>query len=144
MVIVDSVRFVVPGPPVPQPRQRHRVVRGVAMNYTPKTHPVWGYKAAAALVAAEALPAGWDKAGMFSVSVVFVMPRPQKLGKKNPGRAFAPVRPDMDNFCKSLFDGLTGTTWVDDGQIVSQSASKFYAAAWEEPCTEVYLALIGR
>lgn len=37
------------------------------------------------------------------------------------------VRPDLDNYLKSVFDGLDGITWGDDSQIVSLSSEKYYS-----------------
>lgn len=110
------------------------------MNYTPKNHPVWQYKASAARAAEEALGSvpGWDKTAPLAVIVTFVLPRPKRISnKKFPGRIHAPVRPDIDNFQKSLFDGCTEVLWVDDAQIVESTSSKFYAAAGEDPSTSV-------
>lgn len=37
------------------------------------------------------------------------------------------TRPDIDNFVKSILDGLNGLAWEDDGQIVKITAEKYYA-----------------
>lgn len=55
------------------------------------------------------------------VDVVFKFARPKSVT-----RTFMSVRPDLDNFIKSVFDSLNGTIWKDDGQIVYLTASKVY------------------
>lgn len=37
------------------------------------------------------------------------------------------TRPDIDNFVKSVLDGLNGLAWDDDGQIVKITAEKYYS-----------------
>lgn len=37
------------------------------------------------------------------------------------------IKPDIDNLLK-VIDGLNGTAWVDDSQIVTASASKLYGS----------------
>jgi len=58
----------------------------------------------------------------------FVLPRPQRLNRKQDPSGLVPcsVRPDRDNLQKSTQDSLIGF-WFDDAQIVSGETSKFYA-----------------
>lgn len=49
------------------------------------------------------------------------------------GREYPIVRPDLDNFLKSLIDGMK-CLWVDDSQIISITAKKLYH---KENCIEV-------
>lgn len=37
------------------------------------------------------------------------------------------VRPDIDNYTKSVMDALDGITWIDDSQVVMLSANKYYS-----------------
>lgn len=47
-------------------------------------------------------------------------------------------RPDVDNLIKTVMDGLNGTAYLDDSQVVSVIASKYYSMS---PRTEVSLWL---
>lgn len=43
-------------------------------------------------------------------------------------RTLRPVtRPDVDNYAKSVLDGMTGVVWADDAQIVHLSVDKYYS-----------------
>jgi Holliday junction resolvase RusA-like endonuclease len=135
------LQFTIPGIPVAQPRQRHRVAtvngRPMAMNYTPARDPVNAFKAAARFAAAEAYQ-GEPLDVPVTVLVRFVFPRPARVRKKDGvERMPMTVKPDMDNLAKSLFDGLSGLIWIDDKVIYQANISKFKAAAGEQPHTEV-------
>jgi Holliday junction resolvase RusA-like endonuclease len=65
-------------------------------------------------------------------SVVFYMPRPKKhFTSKGELRPDAPKfhlkAPDCSKLTRSTEDALKGITWVDDSQVVSQSAIKVWA-----------------
>ena len=57
-----------------------------------------------------------------------------RLGRKfNPSsRRFG----DVDNLAKALLDGLTGTIWQDDSQVVKLSVEKFQT---QEPLIELQI-----
>lgn len=90
------------------------------------------YKAIAALSARYA-PAE-PLAGPLKIEIIFVMARPKRLMRKaDPDdRIWCPVRPDWDNLCKGVCDGLQGF-WLDDAQIVMAKVEKLYAAKGEDP-----------
>lgn len=46
------------------------------------------------------------------------------------------VKPDTDNYIKATLDGLNGTLWRDDAQIVDLTAHKFYS---DNPRIEIEL-----
>lgn len=50
----------------------------------------------------------------------FIMP------PKRQARNFPTVKPDWDNFSKSLCDALNGIVWFDDAQIVKAEVEKLY------------------
>jgi Holliday junction resolvase RusA-like endonuclease len=143
----SPISFTVPGVPVAQPRQRHRVVtsggRTFAQNYTPAKDPVNTFKAAVRMAAAAAYQ-GPPLAGPLSVSLTFVMPRPGRLiwKKREMPRVWAPVKPDRDNLEKSLQDTLNGQLWIDDSQIVAGEVRKVYAAGDEQACVEVRVSVL--
>jgi len=138
------ISFIVPGLPVAQPRQRHRVVhsggRVFAQNYTPAKDPVQAFKAAIRLAAA-AVYQGPPLEGPLSMSVLFVFPRPKSmLWKKRPmPREFKTSKPDWDNAGKAVADALTGQLWRDDAQIASVTVAKFVAAGDEQPHTSIVI-----
>ena len=135
------LQFTIPGIPVAQPRQRHRVAtvngRPMAMNYTPARDPVNAFKAAAKFAAAEAYQ-GEPLDVPVTVLVRFVFPRPASVRKKDGAERMPHLgRPDVDNLFKSLADALNGQLWVDDSRVYQASLNKFKAAAGEQPHTEV-------
>lgn len=65
--------------------------------------------------------------------VTFWLSKPKKPKFEHPA-----VRPDTDNYCKSLFDALNGILIQDDGLIVELHASKKYTT--EEPKIDLVLS----
>ena len=121
-----SISFTVPNPPVAKARPR---VTG-AGSYTPaKTR------------AYEKIVAGWAKIAMIGkpvmteslrVIVTFHVPRPARCKRRLPS-----VRPDLDNYVKSLLDGCQkGGIFHDDGQICVVHAAKVYG---DPPRTVVFI-----
>ena len=123
------------GRPIPQPRQRHRVVvpkdrsaKPYVHNYTPANDPVNDYKRIIRL-AFNGVP--MIEAGLL-MEIEFVFPRLQSMiHKKKP---MLPDRhkkkPDLDNLAKSVLDCLSGLLYKDDSQIYSLKLFKRYH---EEP-----------
>lgn len=132
------ITFTVPGLPIPQPRQRHKIIAGHVSNYTPARHAVQAYRRAIQIAARLAYQ-GPPLTCPLSVTLLFLMPRPQRLTWKTRPmpRVWCPCKPDFDNLAKSTIDCLTGIVWADDGQIASAKVEKMYAAGEEEPCVEV-------
>lgn len=133
------IEFVVPTVPVPQPRQRHRIVnargRQFTQNYTPTKHPVNACKAAIQQ-AFFSVYKGPPLNGPISMLLVFVFPRPKaKIWKTKPmpREWYTASRNDWDNLGKTVSDALNGIAWHDDGQIVSVSLSRVIAAGDEQP-----------
>lgn len=56
------------------------------------------------------------------VEIEFHLPKPKK-----PKFKVHAVRPDIDNFIKSIFDACNGIIWKDDALIWSVKAKKVYA-----------------
>lgn len=127
--------FTVFGDPIPQPRQRHRVVipkvgKPFATSYTPENDPVQGWKK---LIQKEAQLRMAQHIGLFVgpvlVDIVFFLPRPQyMMTKKYPdGRIYHASRGDADNLEKAVFDALNKLVYDDDGQICDHRSVKYYA-----------------
>lgn len=138
-----EIAFEVPGAPVGQPRQRHRVVtsggRSFATNYTPRNDPVQGYKAAVQLAARNAMNGGPLFEGPVELAATFVLPRPKALcWKRRPTpRQPAARKPDADNLLKALLDALRGVVYGDDAQVYAVRLVRLYAAGGEPPATFV-------
>lgn len=141
-----DIRFVVDAVPVAQPRQRHKVVKGpggiYVQNYTPKKDPVNAFKDLVHLAAAGSVMRLMANGGMLTgplqARLIFVMPRPKKLGKGQ--RVPYQRKPDLDNLAKSLLDALSGRIYVDDRQVCRVFKEKWYAASEEKPHVEVEIA----
>jgi Holliday junction resolvase RusA-like endonuclease len=136
-----QIEFRIPGLPVAQPRQRHRIAtfggRARAINYTPAKDPVNSFKASARLAAAMAYRgAPLDKA--VAIEVVFVFARPKSVPKRD-GTARLPhtSKPDLDNVMKALLDALNGVLFMDDSQVNIARIEKWKAATGEQPHTLV-------
>lgn len=74
-----------------------------------------------------------------SMRIRFGMPIPKSYTKKQrqlilDGQLHHCKVPDLDNLAKLVLDGLNGVAYVDDKQIISLTAEKFYA---ERPGTTV-------
>lgn len=145
------IAFVVPGLPVAQPRQRHRIVKGAggrvfSSNYTPKDAPVASFKARVAMACREVY-SGAPLDGPLAVRLLFLLPRPKvMMWRKRPmPRVPHTSRGDVDNFAKSSLDALSDAgLWRDDAQVARLLVEKWIAAGDEQPRTEVeVLAMEG-
>lgn len=137
-----GVRFTVPGPPLAQPRQRHRVLtiggKPFAQNYTPAKAPINDFKASVRMAAAAAYN-GAPMGGPVELTVLFVFPRPKRLiwKKREMRREFHVSKPDCDNCIKGIKDALNKLLWIDDSQVCDEHIFKRVAAGDEQPHTQV-------
>ena len=135
--------------PVAQPRQRHRVIRvggrTMAANYTPTRDPVNAYKASVRMAAVAAYD-GAPLEGPLRVGVVFVFDRPAYLLKpRSPdARVLCGKKPDSDNLLKSTFDALNKLLWLDDSQVCTVIAEKFFRSRSEQPHVEITVWQVGK
>ena len=114
----------IPGDPVG--KQRPRMVNG--HMYTPQrtkdyqSKVAWAWKQAG----------GSKLEGPVLMRIVWHYPIPKRTNKANraamlKAEIMPTTRPDLDNVCKSIMDGLNGVAYDDDSQIVSLTAIKRYA-----------------
>lgn len=73
------------------------------------------------------------------VELVIYKSIPKSFSKKkrelaNEGKIYPVVKPDIDNYVKSVLDGLNGVLFIDDKQIVDFRAIKKYS---DNPRVEV-------
>lgn len=121
---MTALTVTVPGVPVGQGRLsavgRGRVIHSNAGALLPWRASI------AAHVRQEMAAAGVVEPldGPLTLTATFTLPRP----KSAPRRRWAPDgRPDLDHLVRAACDGLTqGGIWVDDGQVVTITASKVY------------------
>ena len=129
-------RFIVAG--MPQGKARPRFNSATRAAYTPaatkayENLTAWAYKTAGGKYAAPGV--------LICLSVVAYYPIPVSASKQlrqqmESGRIVPHRKPDLDNICKSILDGLQGVAYNDDAQLVALTAQKLYTAA--TPCVEV-------
>lgn len=131
------IRITIPGEPIPQPRQRHRIAyranrQPYVVNYTPANDPVTSYKQAIALVAKQHCCEPID--GPVEFTIDFFFPRPKSVKGSSPFKA---TRGDLDNYCKAALDALNGIAYVDDGRVFRLHAAKYYCEPGTQPRTEI-------
>lgn len=121
-------RLVMTIEPKPKERPRVTMVAGHPKIYTPRATQEYE----------KAISDAWKKengllpfTGPVTVRIVLGMKIPKSASKakirKMLDRQIRPtVKPDVDNCAKSILDALNGIAYVDDNQIVSLSARKYY------------------
>ena len=119
-----KIRFMIPGPCVAKPRPR----------FSSKTGRV--YTASKGHKYEKLVKESYGDNPCFedqfiSVKITFKMAIPKSYSKKKReqalNREIFPTRADIDNYIKSIFDGLNGVCWEDDRYIYSITAEKIFA-----------------
>ena len=128
-------RFEVPGVPRGQERNRHRIAtarggRQFVANYLPKQ--TRAEQAAIRLFAQQAMEGRPPLDGPIELRMTAYMPIPASWSQKKQAQALAGIifptgRPDFDNLCKSIADGIRQVAIKDDSQIVSAHVWKRYS-----------------
>ena len=147
----------IPGSPVAKARHRVRaptatqLIRWVRSGASPRTmprpqlyQPVTGPTAQWERLAAMLMRSKFRQApisGPVAVHTVSVMPRPQRIPKRQPGRTWAPKKPDLDNIVKSILDAVVMARVIEDDRLVVQiTAEQVYAAIGEAAHTELTIS----
>jgi len=129
--------FDIPDAPVAKARARVTFKNGKPHAYTPsKTAAaeeriqLWAMRAIEDAIGKRAtLPMFTGPLAL--IVRVFLRP-PKSIPKRMIGQARPAVRPDIDNYQKLVFDGLSRAgVWRDDAQIVDCQISKRYV--WDRP-----------
>ena len=73
----------------------------------------------------------WDKTLPMNVRIVVVRSIPSRFRKADRAMArkrllIPQAKPDIDNVCKSILDGMNGTIYEDDSQVYELSARQVY------------------
>jgi Holliday junction resolvase RusA-like endonuclease len=124
-----TVTFDVEGTPVPKGRPRFSRRGSFVSTYTPKTTA--DYEAKVSEAARKAMGSSEPLEGPLAAYIYITLPVPASYTKKRTADCLSgDERPtkksDIDNFCKSIFDGMNEIVFVDDSQIVSLHATKRY------------------
>lgn len=129
------VSFTIPGAPVQKMRPRVFVQHGRRYVNTPEK--VKAYEARVAAVVRDA----WQRDPLDEPLVVeldIVCPRLKSTPKSKPGRTYKSTSPDVDNYGKSVLDGMEkGGLMVNDSRVVRLVLTKWHAALDEEPHVRV-------
>ena len=125
-------RFSVEGTPKPQPRPRAYVRGRHASVYNPDSADEW--KAAVREMAIKfAPPRPWK--GPVAMDLALWLPRPKRL--KVAGASDYDAHdgtPDVDNLAKAVLDAMSDCGWwLDDRQVSSLTAKKYWAMAPKGP-----------
>lgn len=128
------MEFFLPGPPLPAPRPRFRVIKAKSGQTFVSTYYDKKYKTFledAPIAIRNLLGAASPLEGPLSLMVTFHIERP-----KTTKRAFP--RYDLDNYLKSLMDAMTyAKVWHDDDQVAHVAARKVFAGGGIAVGTEV-------
>lgn len=116
--------FTVPDEPVAMPRPRVAVRGGKAHGYTPTkaSEAMWRIRQAA--VAALGDRPRFE--GAVQLTAVAYVRQPASIAKRDRLTALPTKRPDTDNYCKTLLDGLS-VLWADDAQVTDLCVRKRFA-----------------
>lgn len=119
-----KIKFIIPGPA--QAKQRPRVNRNTGRIYTP------GATSKYEKLVKESYgdnPCFEDQ--FISVKILFKFEIPKSYSKKKRSEALEgiirPTKADIDNYIKSVLDGLNKVAFLDDRYIYSIEASKIFA-----------------
>ncbi len=119
-------------------KQRPRLGRGNSV-YTPQKTK--DYEAMVATIARQKLPGFSPLTGPVLVDISVFVKIPKSWSKKNRRLAddgyLYPTRGDVDNYAKSICDGMNGIVYADDSQIVNLRIDKKYSEI-EGVCIEVH------
>ena len=119
-----KVEFIIPGPA--QAKQRPRVNKNTGRSYTPgATHK---YEK---LVKESYGDNPCFEDQFISIKILFKFEVPKSYSKKKRADALVgnlrPTKADIDNYIKSVLDGLNKVAFLDDRYICSIEASKMFA-----------------
>lgn len=125
------ITFVIPGTPQGKGRARSFVRGKHVGHYTPeKTRTYEGLIRTQALAemgmrTATTLPVKLDL--IIGMPVPSSWPAWKSTAALN-GEIVPTTKPDADNVCKAIKDGLNGVCWIDDCQVVLLSVQKIYTS----------------
>lgn len=130
-----DIRFVIPGPPKPLQRNRHRIVKKKGggqfiANYLPAESR--SEQGAVRMFAALAMAGRPPLEGPLDLRMTAFMPVPPSWSQKKQraaldGMVYPTGKPDGSNLVKLAEDAMLGVCFRDDSQIVSLHVWKAYS-----------------
>ena len=160
---MEALRLVIPGPPVGAARPRVvRLKNGHSHTFMPDKSV--SQEATILALARDAWRGRPPLDGLVRVQITAFVDRPKKLVPRADGGAMtkatqeailgsgyapaamlpAPVKPDLDNIEKLVWDGLVKAgVLLDDTRVVECSASRWYVGLGQAPRTDVVVSLRG-
>jgi len=130
------IKFTVPGTPVSKLRHRTFITKGGSQRqYTPPETIL--YENMVAICCREAMNGTNQErtSGAVKLSARFYFPVAKTRARGLAEGGSHTQRPDLDNCCKSIKDGLNGVAWNDDCCVVELVASKHWT--YEQPRAEI-------
>ena len=126
--------------PKGQPRARATTWGGKPRMWTPSAADE--FKSAVAKSAQESVPAEMQPIdGAWSLAVVFYLPRPKRLGKRNDSPPCI-AKPDIDNLVKAAVDAIVAAGVArDDAPLWTLHARKLYCEYGDTPRAEFQLSI---
>lgn len=116
-----SITVTIPGKPFA--KQRPRFSRKAGTAFTPKE--TVSFERTVGTIAAQHIPEPITGPVRIDIVAVFEMPASWSGRKRDAHRGHPHAqRPDLDNICKAVTDGLNRIAFADDGQIADINASK--------------------
>lgn len=125
--LTEGVQFTVPGKPRGKGRPRFSTAGGFVRSYTDAQTASYEN-----LVALEYERAGGQLIdGPVRIQIHAVYPIPKSASKKLraemiDGDVLPRCKPDIDNVCKAVLDGLNGVAYADDTQVSMLVAERLY------------------
>lgn len=137
------IKLEVLGIPKAQPRPRAASRGGHAVVYNPKTANEW--KQSIRLSAVGKIPEE-PIIKPVSVEILYYMPRPKRLMRKNDPAGTIPhtKKPDIDNLNKAVFDTLVDVGILKDDNIIFRiKAEKLYHGKGCNPGAEIQIRILN-
>lgn len=125
------MQFTVYGDPVAKGRPKFSRQGGFVRSYTPaKTTNYENLVKLSYLEACGGEPYVLKREVSMRIDAFFPIPKStskKKSSQMQTGEIRHTKRPDIDNLCKSILDGLNKIAFLDDSQIVQLIANKYYS-----------------
>jgi crossover junction endodeoxyribonuclease RusA len=117
----------------------------VAVAMAEQSRGLYGWRSSIGKVALLMRPKDWQTSGLFSLSVIFYMPRPKAhFNSKGELKANAPVfhakLGDADKLLRACGDALTKICYDDDSLIVAISSVKLFCNPSDGPGAHVSIS----
>ena len=121
--------FTIYGEPVPKGRPRFSTRGKFPVAYTPEKTKAYEFEVG--MMALAAMGGSKPLEGALEAFIYVTFPVPASYSKKRTEACLSDSekhtkKPDLDNICKILFDGMNGIVFKDDSQITSIHATKVY------------------